>query len=107
MVLTGEAIKMLQKKYPRKRIISGIDMTDFYAFQMWDRSVNPKSVLNFPTSPTMYAIRKHGGAEFFFHAYASNEGTFAGEIDVMPYLSREDASFAKNVKSMLERAGGG
>ena len=105
MVLTGEAVKMLQEKYPEKRVISGMDMTTFYAFQLWDRSVHPKSVLEFPVTPALYAVNKKDGAEFHFHAYLSDKGTFAGEIDVTPYLTVEDARFAKGVRRMISEEG--
>ena len=106
MVTVAEAIKRLEKKYPERRILSGMDMGDFYAFKMMPRSVNPRNVFEIPIEPTMNAIRKKSGEEFLFHAYASDEGSFRGEVDVPAHISDEDAEFARRFKAMLEDFGG-
>lgn len=103
MVKISEAIERLKTKYPNQRIVSGLDMDDFYAFSMMSRSVNPKSALDMPVQPTMKGIRKNNGEEFDYHIFLSHEGTLKGDIDVTPYLSSEDAAFARRMKTLMGR----
>ena len=102
MVTVEEAIKHLQRKYPNQRIVSGLDMSDFYAFSMMSRSANPTSIAGIPVNPVMRAIRKNGGNEFPFHIFHSGEGELKAEIDVTQYISRDDATFARRMKALME-----
>ena len=102
MLTVEEAIRYLEKKYTNQRVVSGLDMGDFYAFSMMSRSANPTSVASIPVNPTMKAIRKNSGKEFPFHIFHSSEGDLKGEIDVANYLSASDAAFARKIQAMLE-----
>ena len=102
MITVEEAIRRLEKKYPNQRIMSGLDMGDFYAFSMMERSVNPTSIVDIPVNPVMKAIRKNSGDEFSFHIFHSSEGNLKGEIDVTKYLSADDAVFTRKIQAKLE-----
>ena len=105
-VSVEEAIHSLMKKYPGQRIISGMDMGAFYAFQMWGRSVNPQSILHMPATSALHAVRKTTGEHFLYHAFLSKGGEYKGPIDVAKFLDREDAAFVKKIRAMLEDSGG-
>ena len=102
MVTVKEAIRRLEKKYPNQRIVSGLDMGDFYAFSMMSRTANPTSMVSVPVNPVMKAIRKNSGEEFPFHIFHSSEGELKGEIEVTKYLSADDAAFSRKIKAILE-----
>ena len=102
MITVKDAIERIQKKHPEQRILSGLDMGTFYAFWTLGRSVNPTSVPEIPVGSTMQAIRKNNGEEFPYSPFHSEEGTPKGGIDITPYLSSDDAAFAKKIRKMIE-----
>lgn len=102
MITEAEAVRRVGKAFPKMRIVSGMDMGSFFAFQMMGRDVQVKSLLDIPIQPALQAIRKGSGAMFLFSAFQSDEGEFKGYVDVTSYLSAEDAEFARNYKTIME-----
>lgn len=102
MITVEDAIRRLEKKYPNQRIVSGLDMGDFYAFSMMKRAAHPTNMVNIPINPVMKGIRKNSGEEFLFLIFHSSQGDLKGEIEVTKYLSADDAAFSRKIKAILE-----
>ena len=98
MVTIEEAINILRKKYPDRRIINLLDFKDFYASsaptKRWDG--NPKEV---PSSSGFECVRKSNGETFFYHILDMlDDGATYKRLDIKEYLSKEDAEFLKKAK---------
>ena len=98
----AEAVRRVSHAFPDCRIVSGVDMGDFFAFQMLNRSIKPKSVLDIPFQPALNAIQKDSGKMFLCHAFLTEDVDFRGYIDVSKYLDNDDAVFVKEYEKMME-----
>ncbi len=101
MITVKEAIEILRKSFPNRRMVDLFDYGEFYASSMptnrWDG--DPE---NTPGSSGLECVDKKTGKQYFYHIddMLKDDIGLETEIDITPYLSEEEIAFVLRSKEM-------